>query len=95
MEEFLSNDSNKQALIHMIADRLRQKVIHVIHAERDADVDIVTTAVTMSSDKSTTLIGEDTDLLVLLLYHGSKGCISSGYLQDSGAYQRISSVHQR
>jgi len=47
---------------------------HVIHADGDADVDIVKAAITMSSYKSTTLIGEDTDLLVLLLYHGAKDC---------------------
>ena len=38
---------------------------HVIHAEEDADndVDIVRAIVTMPSYNSTTLIGEDTDLL--------------------------------
>ena len=36
-DEFLSNDMNKQALIHLITDHLRQKGCHVIHAEGDAD----------------------------------------------------------
>ncbi len=53
---------------------MRQKGCHVIHAEGDADVDIVKAAITMSSYKSTTLIGEDTDLLVLLLYLAAKDC---------------------
>src|SRR6218665_737893 len=35
---------------------------------------IVKAAVEMSSHKSTTLIGEDTDLLVLLLYHAASDC---------------------
>jgi hypothetical protein len=48
---------------------LKQKGCHVIQAEGDADVDIVKAAVSMSGYKSTTLIGEDTDLLILLLYH--------------------------
>ena len=68
-EDFLSNDTNKQAIIHLISQRLRQKGCHVIQAEGDADVDIVKAAISMSSYHCTTLIGEDTDLLVLLLYH--------------------------
>lgn len=69
-EDFLSNEINKKSMIDMITTCLRQQECHVIQAEGDADVDIVKAAVTMSSMKSTTLIGEDTDLLVLLLYHG-------------------------
>ena len=60
---------SKQALITMIAGRLENKGCHVVHAEGDADVDIVKAAITMSSFQSTTLIGEDTDLLVLLLFY--------------------------
>ena len=48
---------------------MQQQGCHVIHAEGDADVDIAKAAVTASSYSSTTLIGEDTDLLVLLLYY--------------------------
>ena len=60
---------NKQALIKLIANCMQQKGCHVIHAEGDADVDIAKAAVTASSYRSTTLIGEDTDLLVLFLYY--------------------------
>ena len=42
---------------------------HTIQAEEDADFDIVKAAVAMSAHISTTVIGEDTDMLVLLLYH--------------------------
>ena len=38
----------------------------------DADVDIVKAAVEASLVHDTTLIGEDTDLLVLLLYYGQR-----------------------
>ena len=48
---------------------MQQKGCHIIHAEGDADVDIAKATVTMSSYSSTTLIGEDTDLLVLLHYY--------------------------
>ena len=41
----------------------------MLQAKGDADVDIATAAVSSSLTKTTTLIGEDTDLLVLLLYY--------------------------
>ena len=68
MDDFLSNGMNKHALINLISGRLREKGCHTIQAEGDAELDIVKAAVAMSAYKSTTLIGEDTDLLVLLLY---------------------------
>lgn len=70
-DDFLSNVENKQTLINLISERMRGRGCHVIQAEGDADVDIVKAAVSMSSYKSTSLIGEDTDLLVLLLHHAS------------------------
>ena len=70
-EDFLSNSENKQAMIDLIAKCLQQKGCHVIQAEGDADVDIVKAAVSMCEYKSTTLIGEDTDLLILLLHHAT------------------------
>lgn len=48
-------------------DFLINKQAHVIQAEGDAVVDIVKAAVSMLSFKFTKLIGEDTDLMVLLL----------------------------
>ena len=70
-EDFLLNVENKQAMIDLIAKCLKQKGCHVIQAEGDTDVDIVKAAVLMSGYKSTTLIGEDTDLFILLLYHAT------------------------
>ena len=66
-EEFLPRDTNKQRLIRMISDQLRERDCTVVNVHGDADVDIVTTAVETSPQHTTTLIGEDTDLLVLLL----------------------------
>ena len=67
--DFLSRDSNKQGLINLISDGLRKRGCNVINGSGDADVDIVKAAVESSHLHSTTLIGEDTDLFVLLLYH--------------------------
>ena len=64
-----SNQANKQPLIRLISGLIRERGCHVIQAKEDADVDIVKAAVSMASSKTTTLIGEDTDLLVLLLQY--------------------------
>ena len=45
----------------------------MINATGDADYDIVQAAVRASQLQSTTLIGEDTDLLILLLHHFAEG----------------------
>ena len=68
-DEFLQSTHNKQQIIRLITEELRQRKCNVIQAEDDADVEIAKAAVTMAQFKSTTVIGEDTDLLVLLLYY--------------------------
>jgi 5'-3' exonuclease len=68
-EEFLSVGSNKQQLISLTSDQLRMVGCSVIQAEGDADVDIAKAAVSTASVHTTTLIGEDTDLLILLLHY--------------------------
>ncbi|KAL9978959.1 hypothetical protein ACROYT_G016544 [Oculina patagonica] len=54
--EFLSNEENKQRLINLLADKLRFAGC--------------STAVQAARSHNTVLFGDDTDLLVLLLYHG-------------------------
>ena len=66
-EEFLSRDTNKQRLIQMISDQLRERYCIVVKAHGDADMGIVNTVVETSLQHTTMLIGEDTDLLVLFL----------------------------
>ena len=82
-EDFLSNGENKQALIQLIMDRMQQEGCDVIQAEGDADVDIAKAAINMSALRPTTLIGEDTDLLVLLLFHADVSkCTALYFLSD-------------
>ena len=59
----------KQGIIQLIMGRFRQRGCEVIQAEGDVDVEIAKVAVTKSTFKSTTLVGEDTDHLLLLLYY--------------------------
>ena len=64
-----SNKKNKTPVINMLAISLQQRDCTVIQTGGDADVDMVKSAVAISIDRSTSLIAEDTDILILLLYH--------------------------
>jgi hypothetical protein len=68
-EQFLSNPHNKQIFIDMLSDKLHEHGCTVHHAEGDADVLIVAKTMESARQKGTILIGEDTDLLILLLHY--------------------------
>ena len=68
-DEFLNNKANKQRFIHYLSDNLDSAGWSVDHAKYDSDVLIVLTAVASVRHKETVLIGDDTNLLVLLLQH--------------------------
>ena len=68
-EDFLANKTNKQRFINMFANKLQAAGCTVFHATGDTDILIVMTAVESAKTKTTVLIGEDTDLLILLCYH--------------------------
>ena len=66
-ERFLSNDSNKERLISMLRPKLEEEGYRVKQAHEDADTLIVSTAVDMAKhNEVVAIVGEDTDLLVLL-----------------------------
>ena len=66
---FLKNKENKHNFIGLLTSHLEEHGCKVLQADGDADVLIAQTAV-MSTDNSTTcVVGEDTDVLVLLMYH--------------------------
>ena len=70
-EQFLSNYENKQEFIFMLGRCLLANGCSTIHAEGDSDVLIVATAVKCAENREVALIGEYTDLLVLLCYHAN------------------------
>ena len=82
-EHFLSRNCNKQQFINLVSSKLRIKGCNVIQAPGDADVIIVKTAVESANLYSTALIGEDTDLLILLLYHATKQSKDLYFYSDS------------
>ena len=68
-EDFLSNKENKQKFINLLSGKLELSGCTTIHAEGDADLVIVQTAIQSAQPGATVLIGDDTDLLFLLCYH--------------------------
>ena len=68
-EQFLANAKNKQQLIEMLRQRLAKKGCTTNQADGDADVLIVQIAVKTFESKHITLLGDDTDLIVLLCYY--------------------------
>ncbi|KAK7107019.1 hypothetical protein V1264_015007 [Littorina saxatilis] len=68
-DPFHVNPKNKQRFIHFLSDALEAHSIRTLHAKADADVLIATTAVKCAQETVTVVVGDDTDLLVLLIHH--------------------------
>ena len=76
-EDFLSRDKNKADMIALISTALTKRGCHVIQSPGDADVDIVKATVERSRHCITTLVGDDTDLLILFLHYSQQTMRSS------------------
>ena len=79
-EEFLSNEQNKQRFIILLSQRSEQSGCEIHQARGDADVLIVQTALKSATKQETVLVGDDTDLLVLLIHH-AKNVIHTVYFK--------------
>ena len=67
---FLANEKNKVQFVNLLSQYLRLDSHAVIQSESDADIQIVFAAIALASDGNhTTVIADDTDILVLLLFH--------------------------
>jgi len=83
-ETFLSNESNKEQLIQLLMQRLTNIGHTVQQAAGDADCDIANAALTLANkNKKVVVVADDTDILVLLVYHFSS-TIDNIYLSTSG-----------
>ena len=80
-ENFLRNADNKQRMINLISDKLCLSGINVLHGKGDADYLIVMISKESAKHRNTVLIGDDTDLLVLILHH-STGIKNDFYMQS-------------
>ena len=68
-EDFLSNKHNKQRFIALLSQRLEQAGCGIHQGRGDADVLIAQTALTSAAKQDTVLVGDDTYMFVLLIYH--------------------------
>ena len=67
-DKFLSNEKNKSRFISMLAQKLEAANISVKQAQDDADVLIIKTALEhYHTNIKTIVVGEDVDLLILLI----------------------------
>ena len=72
---FLSNTANIQRLIKLLGEKLQLSGCNIIHAPGDAELMILQMAVQSAKSITTVLVGDDTDLLVLLCHHADTfGC---------------------
>ena len=73
-DNFLSNPKNKQSCLLMLHETFQNVgfVALAHHVNGEADLLIVKTTVEATQTNTTVLVGDDTDLLVLLCYHASK-----------------------
>ena len=70
-EAFLTNVKNKKRFVHFLGGHLEASGCQVFHAKEDADLLIVNKTLEEAERKDAVLVGDDTDLLVLLLHHFS------------------------
>ena len=76
---------NKQRIIEVLSEAFTKAGINVKPASSDADLLISTTAIEASICSTTVVIGEDTDLLILLLHYTNQFDIKNDlYLQGTG-----------
>eukprot|EP00745_Piridium_sociabile_P028799 TRINITY_DN4651_c0_g1_i2.p1 TRINITY_DN4651_c0_g1~~TRINITY_DN4651_c0_g1_i2.p1 ORF type:complete len:839 (-),score=172.35 TRINITY_DN4651_c0_g1_i2:728-3244(-) len=68
-EIFLSNGHNKQRFINLLSTALHKCGFETSHAQDDADCLIIKESLEAARQGTVAVVGEDTDLLVLLLYH--------------------------
>ena len=92
-EAFLSDPKNKQ-FIDFLGTKLTNQGCQVFYDQTDADLLIVQKAIESASSMDTVLIGDDTDLLVLLLHHLPQyGKDIFFYVRSQEKYKRTSVEH--
>ena len=70
-DQFLANQKNKLQFIFMLSVELDKSNCKTYHASGDADLLMVQKAVQSAATSTTVLVGDNTDLIVLLYCHAS------------------------
>ena len=68
-DKFLLNKETKQTFLSHLTSYMNENDLNAKQPYGDADVLVLTTAVERSCYVNVAVIGEDTDLLILLLHH--------------------------
>ena len=68
-DDFLSNPKTKQWFISLLGEYLENHICIVLHAQGDTDHLIATTAIRYGDTQATIVVGDDTDLNVLMCYY--------------------------
>ena len=92
-EDFLSRDKNKADMIALISTTLIKRTWYVIQSPGDAYVDIVKATVERSRHCTTTLVGDDTDLLILLLHYSRQDDEIIRFRSDANKQSKEHSVY--
>ena len=66
---FLNDTTNKQRFIALLGAKISKNNCTVYHTKLDAEFLIVQKAVETAEYSNTVVVGDETDLLVLLIYH--------------------------
>jgi hypothetical protein len=96
---FLANQRNKQKCVYLLgSDMEKEGGIQVRHSSGDADYDIAMSACAIATSQPVVVVGNDTNLLILLQYHFNSANHQAIYLQtstkiiDISILQRLSSL---
>ena len=66
---FLSNERNKEKFVRILGEALEIQGCNVSYSQGDADLEICLTTIKAAIKSCVVLVADDTDLLVLLLFH--------------------------
>ena len=66
---FVANPRNKQKCINLMSSQMEKEGINLKQSSGDADYDIAMSACALAQTRPVIIVGDDTDLLILLQYH--------------------------
>ena len=88
--KFLTVQKYKQQFILMLSTELEKSDYKTYHAPRDANLLIVQKAVRSATTSKTVLVGEDTDLIVLLCCHASLDSHDLFFCSEPKKHKKVS-----
>ena len=91
--DFLTNLDNKQRFLEMLVIKMNEAKLQAIQSSGDADILIVQTAIRSAVKRPTVVIGEDTDLLIVLLHHINQDCHRIFFISEQKSRSKGTTKH--